>query len=142
MNNLIQVKDLCFASIEFYETFIVCKIKEGIVLDLPKTVSLHEESRSFYNGLKYGFIFDRTIDFTIDPLVYLQCPYYPDINALFVVANTFQTREIVRFEQKFSDYKIKTFFCLDSAMKAMKTIQFGDKSSFSYCTSQVRLKVE
>ncbi len=131
MRNLIQVKKLPFATIEFYKTFIVCKMKEGIVLDISKTIELHEQSRPFYNGLKYGFIFDRTVDFTIDPIAYMKCPYYPDINGLYIVTDKMTTQKIVYFEQSFTKYPIKLFNTIDEAINAMNDVPFGEKSTFS-----------
>ncbi|WP_339845878.1 hypothetical protein [Dokdonia sp. Asnod3-C12] len=128
MDDLLQKKDLNFAIIEFYKTYVVCKMNEGIVLDVPKAIALHEQSRPFYNGLKYGFIFDRTIDYTIDPIVYIQCPYYADINAMFVVAQKFNTKQIVQFEQNFSKYKLTVFDTLKEAQKEIKKVKFGEKS--------------
>lgn len=131
MSNLIQVKKLSFATIEFYKTFIICKMKEGIVLDISKTIELHEQSRAFYNGLKYGFIFDRTVDFTIDPIVYMKCPYYPDISALHIVADNISTKKVIHFEQNFTKYPIKLFSTIDEAISAMNEVSFGEKSTFS-----------
>ena len=131
MRNLIQVKNLPFATIEFYKTFVICKMKEGIVLDIKKTIDLHEHSRSFYNGFKYGFIFDRTVDFTIDPIAYMKCPYYPDINALHIVTEKITTKKIVYFEQSFTKYPIKLFNTIDEAISAMNEVPFGKKSTFS-----------
>ncbi len=131
MDNLLQVKKLPFATIEFYKTFIICKMEEGIVLDITKTIALHEQSRTFYNGLKYGFIFDRNVDFTIDPIVYMKCPYYPDINALYIVTNKITTKKVVHFEQNFTKYPIKLFTTLDKAIAAIKQVEFGAKSTFT-----------
>ncbi|WP_035326054.1 hypothetical protein [Dokdonia donghaensis] len=105
-------------------------MKEGIVLDIKKTIDLHEHSRSFYNGLKYGFIFDRTVDFTIDPIVYMKCPYYPDINALHIVADKITTKKVIHFEQNFTKYPIKLFKTLDNAITAIKEVEFGAKSTY------------
>lgn len=131
MSNLIQVKKLPFVTIEFYKTFIICKMKEGIVLDISKTAELHQQSRPFYNGLKYGFIFDRTVDFTIDPIVYMKCPYYPDINALHIVADKITTKRVIHFEQNFTKYPIKLFSTIDEAISAMNEVPFGEKSTLS-----------
>ncbi|AEE19027.1 hypothetical protein JM84_0619 [Dokdonia sp. Hel_I_63] len=128
MDDFSHTKDLYFATIEFYKTYVVCKMNEGIVLDIPKALALHEQSRSFYNGLKYGFIFDRTIDYTIDPIVYIQCPYYADINAMFIVAEKNATKQIVQFEQNFSKYKLTVFNTLEEAQKEIKKVKFGEKS--------------
>jgi len=131
MDDFLQKKELDFAIIEFYNTFVVFKINEGVVLDIIKVIALHEESRAFYKGLKYGFIFDRTIDYTIDPIVYLQCPYYADISAMFVVAEKLTTKEIVQFEQKFSKYKLTIFDTLEQAKMEIKKVKFGEKSTLT-----------
>lgn len=136
MNDFLHIKKLDFATIEFYKTFVICKMNEGIVLDITKTLSLHENSRSYYNGKKYGFIFDRTVDYTIDPIVYIQCSYYGDINAFYIVAKNPITMQIIKFEQNFSKIKLNIFTTLEEAMTSMRKLKFGAKSTFSIQNSE------
>ena len=114
--------ELEFASIDFYETYLVCKIKAGVSVGIEKVVVLHKAYREHYGAKKYGYIFDRTIDFSINPLTYMECPYYPDVTAFAIVAPNPETKKMVAFEEKFSKMELKTFDTLTEAKRWMENI--------------------
>lgn len=122
MNTPFLHLELDFAAIEFYDTYVVCKIKTGVFIGIDEVVILHKKYREHYGTKRYGYIFDRTTDYTINPLTYMDCEYYPDVTAFAIVAPTLQTKRIVEFEEKFSKMKLNTFNSLDEAKKWMKEI--------------------
>ncbi len=114
-----QVK-LDFALLDFYDTYVVCKINQGGLLNTPEIINLHKIYKAHFNGKKYGYIFDRTTDYTVDPMGYMKCPYYADVRAFAVVAPNPCTKQTVLFEQKFSERELKLFDTLEDAMKWME----------------------
>lgn len=120
MNSLVQQIKLDFAIVDFHDTYVVCKICSGISIDTEKVVMLHKLYRKYYGEKRYGYIFDRTSDFTIDPISYMQCPYYPDVTAFAIVAPHPTTKKTVLFEQEFAKKRLKIFDTLGEAQAWME----------------------
>lgn len=117
--------NLEFATIDFYNGVVVCKINAGVSIGIEEVVLLHKTYRKYYGEKKYGYIFDRTKDYTINPLSYMECPYYPDVTAFAIVAKRESTKRTVEFEEKFSKMPLKTFNTLDEAMKWVEHINLS-----------------
>lgn len=125
MTPIIEQIKLHSATLEFYSTYVVCKIKQGTVLDITEIESLHEIYRLHFEGRRYGYIFDRTTDYTVDPIGYMKCPYYSDVTAFAVVAPNPTTKQTVQFEQKFAKRELKIFDTLIDAQQWMEGVRFG-----------------
>ncbi|MGB5555114.1 MAG: hypothetical protein WBM83_10690, partial [Flavobacteriaceae bacterium] len=52
--------ELSFAELSFYDSYVVCKIKDGININTEKVIALHEIYRDHFGVTNYGYIFDRT----------------------------------------------------------------------------------
>ena len=115
MNILERQTDLDFASIEFFDDHVVCTVRENVTIDIDKVVRLHQLYRKHYGEKKYGYIFDRTADSTIDPISYMKCPYYPDVTAFAMVAPDISTKNAIKFEEKFSQKKLHIFETVEEA---------------------------
>ncbi|RMA66293.1 hypothetical protein [Ulvibacter antarcticus] len=115
MTTLIHQKKLDFATLDFYDTYVVCKIAQGVAIDTAKVIVLHKIYREYFGDRQYGYIFDRTSDFTINPISYMQCEYYPDLTAFAIVAINSTTKKMVKFEENFSKMPLKTFDTLEEA---------------------------
>ena len=113
---------LDFATIDFYESVVVCKINTGVTLNIDEVVILHKIYRKYYGEKKFGYIFDRTNDYTINPLAYIKCPYYPDVTAFAIVTERFSTKRLIEFEENFSKRPLKTFDKLQEAMDWIMSI--------------------
>ncbi len=120
MEPLVQNTKLDFAIVKFYDTYVVCKISQGASIGIEEVTALHKLYRAHYGELKYGYIFDRTTDYTINPISYLQCPYYPDVTAFAIVAPNETTKKMVAYEETFSRMKLKTFDTLAEAQAWME----------------------
>ena len=120
MNSLVLQTELAFATIEFFETYVVCKIKENAEIGIDRVVMMHKLYREHYGDKQYGYIFDRTLDSTIYPISYMQCPYYPDVTAFAMVAPTISTKNAVKFEDNFAKMKLHIFDTLDEAKDWME----------------------
>lgn len=120
MTTQIHQTKLDFATVEFFETYVICKIAQNATIGIEEVVALHKLYREYFGTRRYGYIFDRTDDFTIDPLSYMQCPYYPDVTAFAIVAPNPFTKKTVQFEEKFSKMKLKTFDTLEVAQEWME----------------------
>ena len=124
MNSPILKKKLPFATIEFYENYVVCKIKQDLKINIDEVIELHKLYKCFFKNKKYGYIFDRTYDYVLDPIAYMKCQYYSDVKAFAVVAPNPTTKLTVQFEQKFSQRELKIFDTLEEAQKWIKDIDF------------------
>ncbi len=120
MSSIINELDLVFATVSFCDNYVICKIAEGLTIGNDEVRELHETYRLYYGNKRYGYIFDRTTDFTINPISYMQCPYYPDVTAFAIVAPNNRTKQTVEFEQQFSKMPLRTFDSLDEATAWME----------------------
>ncbi len=125
MSKVTRQIELDFTTLDFYDTCVVCKIKQGVVLNIEDIINLHEIYRAHFKGKKYGYIFDRTTDYTVDPIGYMQCPFYADVTAFAVVTSNPTTKQIVQFEQKFAKRELKLFDTLEEAQQWMEMIEFS-----------------
>tara|TARA_R110001632_G_scaffold71453_1_gene165753 strand:- start:1595 stop:1981 length:387 start_codon:yes stop_codon:yes gene_type:complete len=120
METLVQQIKLDFAIIDLYDTYVVCKVISGESLDIDRVVLLHKTYRAHYGDKKYGYIFDRTSSFTINPIAYMKCPYYPDVTAFAIVAPNPVVRKTVLFEETFSKMPLCIFDTLWDAQAWME----------------------
>ena len=116
----IHQTELDFAVVKFFDTYVLCKISQGASVGIEEVVKLHKLYREYYGAKRYGYIFDRTDDFTIDPISYMQCSYYPDVTAFAIIAPNPVTKKTVQFEEKFSKMQLKTFDTLEDAQLWME----------------------
>ena len=117
INNKIE---LSFATVEFYKNYLVCSVKPGESIGINRVVELHKMYRAYFGKRRYGYIFDRTTDYTINPISYMECPYYPDVTAFAIVAPNPETKKTVLFEEKFSKKELKMFDTLIEAKQWME----------------------
>lgn len=110
-----------FAALDFYRTHAVCKVKQGVLLNLKEVEALHKDCYKYFDSKKYGYILDRTTDYTIDPLVYLKYPYCGNVSRFAIVAPHSSTKSIVQFEQKFTERELTVFDSLEQAQEWMET---------------------
>lgn len=120
----VETLDLPFATIHFYTHYVVCRIRQGIAINTEEVIALHEVYRKRFKEEKYGYIFDRTYDYTINPIAYMECPYYADVQAFAVVAPNPTTKMTVQFEQKFAKRELKIFDTLEEARAWMEAFDF------------------
>ena len=120
MSTLVQQIKLDFATIDLYDTYVVCSVHQGESLDIDRVVLLHKTYRKHYGDKQYGYIFDRTSSFTINPISYMQCPYYPDVTAFAIVAPNPDVKKTVLFEEKFSKMPLLIFDTLEEAQVWME----------------------
>ena len=92
---------LDYAEISFYESYVICKIKDNVTVDTEKVIALHEVYRDYYGANKYGYIFDRTTDYTINIIAYLHCPFYDDVTSFAMVSPNEETKKLIKYEDKF-----------------------------------------
>ncbi|MEO9892154.1 hypothetical protein [Aurantibacter sp.] len=116
----IRELELNFAKIYFYETYVVCKIKDHTIVDTAKVISLHEVYREFYGQKKYGYIFDRTANYTINIIAYMHCPFYSDVSSFAMVAPNEETKKTIKYEEIFSLVPLRIFDTMYEAQHWME----------------------
>lgn len=125
MTPVVLQKKLHFTALDFYDTYVVCRIKQGIIINIEEVNALHEIYREHFKGKKFGYIFDRTYDYTLNPIAYMECRYYADVTAFAVVAPNPTTKQTIQFEQKFAKRELKIFDTLTDAQQWMENINFN-----------------
>lgn len=114
--------ELDFATLEFYENYLISTIKDEVVFSnkhLKKILPLIDE---YYQDKSIGYIANRKNSYNTDPTVYLQASKHKNILGMAVIYRTEAQKENALFEKRFYKKAFEVFDNLESAKSWMEKL--------------------
>ncbi|NER11888.1 hypothetical protein GWK08_00410 [Leptobacterium flavescens] len=113
--------DLEFGSVEFYDSFAVGVINEGVDLKSCENKYLLNTFENEYKNKPFGFISNRIHSYSVDPTVYKETSELKNLVAIAVVMSNPVQRLSVEIEKLFFDKPFEYFMDLEEAKNWIKT---------------------
>ncbi len=108
-----HILELDFATLYFYEMFVISSIHEGVTFDTPHLKELSEVCGQYYGNQPFVSIAHRINDYTINPTCLMQSKAISNLAGIGVVCHSPSTLETARFERKFYKGTYQIFSSLD-----------------------------
>lgn len=122
MNPLKTIK-LDFCVLNFYDTFVISEVNEGVNVSKEHIAKAHQTIVDFFgSNTYYGYISLRINDYNVDPTDYLSCPFYDHITGMAIVSDKAIKRETANFERAFFKKSLEVFYTVEEAVNWIMTL--------------------
>ncbi len=115
----LKILDIDFASLQFFEKYVISIVQEDAMVDYDSVKKLQSTMESFYGDDFYGYISYRNNHYSINPLIHLNCGKMLTLVGMAVVCNDHLREITAAFEEKFFSKPFSIFNDLDLAINWM-----------------------
>lgn len=120
--------ELDYAVLEFYDQFVISRIREGMVITTVEVRELKKECAHFYKGKPFVYISKRENNYNVDPMIYLNLEKMNNLAGIAVVSTKPSSINMAAFEQKFSKISFDIFMDLEDATEWSREILENKKA--------------
>jgi len=111
-----QTISLDFASLEFYDNYVIATINEGVVFDKHHFNIFNDLFEEQYPNQKYGYISMRKYDYTVNPTCYINANEFPNLIGMAVCCFSQLSHDIANFEKSFYKKPMEAFFSQEACV--------------------------
>lgn len=115
MKVLLKSIELEYTFLDFYESFVVSRVKEGVIFSRKQVQDLVEVCSDFYEGRKFVYISQRVNNYNVDPNIYVNLELVDNLAGIAIVSNKPSSINMANFEQTFSKVPFSVFVDMDEA---------------------------
>lgn len=111
-----ETLDLDFSHLEFFDTYVISRLKEDMVMDIEKLHILIEVCSNFYGNQPYVYISKRENNYNVNPTIYLKLDDLKNLCGIAIVSQRSSSLNMANFEKNFSRVPFEVFLELDEAI--------------------------
>lgn len=115
-----MIIELDFGKLEFYDTYLISTIYEGVTVDQEKNNILLDIILKYYKKKPYVYISNRIYSYAVDPSIYVICSQFETLLGFGVVSTEEIKRRNTELEKMFYQKKFEVFDSLDVAVNWAK----------------------
>lgn len=112
--------DLEFSYLEFFEDYVISRLKEDIILDPEKVQVLLNNCIQHYKNKCFVYISKRENNYNVNPTIYLKLDEAKFLCGIAVVSQRTSSLNMAHFEKNFSKIPFEVFLDLEDATEWAK----------------------
>ncbi len=128
MNPILRTIELEFTILEFYENFVVSRVRENFVLSKKQVFDLIDACSGNYESKNFVYISKRIHNYNVDPTVYLSLNKVKNLAGIAVVSDKISSLNMAQFEKNFSKIPFEIFLELEDAINWTQKILKNKKA--------------
>lgn len=117
MEQIQRTIELEFTILDFYDDFVVSRIREGVVFSKEQVRDLIEVCSNFFEGREFVYISQRVTNYNVDPTIYLNLDLVDNLAGIAIVSSKTSSLMMAGFEQNFSKVPYGIFLDLEEALE-------------------------
>lgn len=115
MQSILKSIELEFTILEFYEDFVISRVREGTVFSKNQVQDLVEVCSDFYNREPYVYISKRENNYNVDPTIYYNLENVRNLAGIAIVSTKPSSINMANFEKNFSKVPFSIFLEMEEA---------------------------
>lgn len=108
--------ELDFSSLEFFDHYVISRLKDGVVFDKPQVEKLAQVLREHYQGRKFVYISQRVNNYSVNPIIYLKLEDAENFCGIAIVSQRTSALNTAAFEKNFARVPFEVFLELKDAI--------------------------
>jgi hypothetical protein len=117
MEQGLQSTELEYTILNFYENYVVSRVKEGALISSKEIKDLVEICSGFYKNKEFVYISKRVTNYNVDPTIYLNLEKVENLAGIAIVSSKVSSINMASFEQNFSKVPFDIFLDLEDALE-------------------------
>lgn len=117
MEQVLQSIELDYTILNFYDNYVVSRVKEGAVISNIEIKELVEVCSDFYEEQNFVYISKRVTNYNVDPTIYLNLEKVENLAGIAIVSSKVSSIKMASFEQNFSKVPFDIFLELEEALE-------------------------
>lgn len=109
--------DLEFSHLEFFENYVISRLKEDVVFDLEKLHKLVDTCNDFYGERPYVYISKREYNYNVNPTIYFNLDKLKNLCGIAIVSQRSSSLNMAHFEKNFVQVPFEIFLEFDEAIE-------------------------
>lgn len=115
MEAILKSIELEYTILDFYENYVVSRVREGVVFSKKQVQDLVEVCADFYKKKKFVYISKRVNNYNVDPTIYLNLQGVKNLAGIAIVSTKPSSINMANFEQSFSKVPFSVFLEMEEA---------------------------
>ncbi len=117
-----MIIELDFCKLEFFDTYVINTIYEGVTVDQEKNNMLLDIILEYYKDKAYIYISNRTHSYSVDPSIYVICSQFDTLLGFGVVTDQTIVKRNTELEKLFYTKEFEVFDTLELATNWAKIV--------------------
>ncbi len=117
MKQVLQSTELEYTILNFYDNYVVSRVKEGAVISSKEIKNLVEVCSGFYEDREFVYISKRVTNYNVDPTIYFNLEKVENLAGIAIVSSMVSSIKMAHFEQNFSKVPFDIFLDLEEALE-------------------------
>lgn len=122
MEQVIQSTELDYTILNFYDNYVVSRVREGAIISGEEIKDLVNRCSNFYEDRDFVYISKRVTNYNVDPTIYLNLDKVENLAGIAIVSSKVSSLKMANFEQKFSKVPFNIFLELEEALEWRKDV--------------------
>jgi len=116
MTSILRTIELEFTILEFYENFVVSRVRENVILSKKQVFDLIDACSGNYEAKNFVYISKRIHNYNVDPTIYLSLDKVKNLAGVAIVSDKTSSLSMAQFEKTFSKIPFEIFLELEDAI--------------------------
>lgn len=117
MEQELQSIELEYTILNFYDNYVISRVKEGALISSKEIKDLVKICSGFYKNKEFVYISKRVTNYNVDPTIYLNLEKVKNLAGIAIVSSKVSSINMASFEQNFSKVPFDIFLDLDEALE-------------------------
>lgn len=117
MVRLQKILDLDFFHMEFYENYVLSRLKEDIIIDQKKVQKLVNVCIDHYGDKNFVYISKRVNNYNVNPTIYIKLHEINNLCGIAIVSQRTSSINMAHFEKNFAKIPFEVFLETEDAIK-------------------------
>jgi hypothetical protein len=116
--------ELEFASLEFYDCYVISRLKEDVIFDYLQLEELVQLSHKHYGTQQFVYISHRLENYNVNPTAYLKLSAVKNLCGIAIVSQKTSALKMAAFEKNFAKVPFEVFLEIERAKEwAIKKVK-------------------
>ncbi|SDL01933.1 hypothetical protein SAMN04488034_10210 [Salinimicrobium catena] len=112
--------ELDFSVLQFYDYYVVSRLREDVVFDRPQVKELVEVCNHYFEDRHFVYISQRVHNYNVNPTIYLKLEEARHLCGIAIVSQKTSALNMAAFEKNFAKVPFEVFLDLKEAQKWAK----------------------
>lgn len=115
MSQPIKIIELDFSILEFFDHYVISRLKEDVVFDRPQVKQLVELCNDYFGNSCFVYISHRVNNYNVNPTIYLKLKEAKHLCGIGIVSRKSSALNMATFEKTFAKVPFEVFMELQDA---------------------------
>lgn len=110
-----NIVELDFSLLEFFDDYVISRLKEDVVFDRPQVKELVEVCHDHFRDRRFVYISKRVYNYNVNPTIYLELKKARNLCGIAIVSQKISALNMAAFEKNFAKVPFEIFLELQDA---------------------------